>query len=91
MVIFKLSSTDEAPFKLTHTNNTEGQQNLLQYVGSYKCFTSTNMAIRISGTNSYIQLTVTTITDGQKMLKNSTKIFFAVQIQPTAQLRCQGH
>lgn len=24
---------NEAPFKLTHTNNTEGQQNLLKYVG----------------------------------------------------------
>lgn len=37
MVIFKVSSTDtssnETPFKLTHTNNTEGQQNLLKDVG----------------------------------------------------------
>jgi len=37
MVIFKLrlknTSSNEAPFKLTHTNNTGGQQNLLKYVG----------------------------------------------------------
>ena len=37
VVIFKVSSTDtssnETPFKLTHTNNTEGQQNLLKDVG----------------------------------------------------------
>jgi hypothetical protein len=34
------------------------------------------MAIRTSGTNSYIHLTVKAITDGEKMLKNSTKILF---------------
>jgi hypothetical protein len=34
------------------------------------------MAIRTCGTRSYIQLTVKTITDGEKMLKNSTKIMF---------------
>jgi hypothetical protein len=34
------------------------------------------MTIRTSGTRSYIQLTVKTITDGEKMLKNSTKILF---------------
>jgi hypothetical protein len=30
------------------------------------------MAIRTSGTNIYIQLTVKTITDGEKMLENFT-------------------
>jgi hypothetical protein len=34
------------------------------------------MAIRISGTRSYTQLTAKTITDGEKMLKTSTKILF---------------
>jgi len=50
------------------------------------------MAIRTSGTNSYRQHTVKTITNGEKMLKNSKEMYyFAVQIQPTAHLRWQGH
>jgi hypothetical protein len=80
VVIFKLSSTDtsstEAPFMLTHINNTEGQQNLLKCGQSYKCLKSNNMAIITSGTNSYKQLRVKTVTDGEKMLNNLTKTLF---------------
>jgi hypothetical protein len=45
------------------------------------------MAIRTSGTNSYIHLTVKAVTDGENAKKIQQRYCFAVQIQPTAQLR----